>query len=96
MEKEEKDAKSQTNVSVSLIKYKEESELFPNIHDFSSISNITELLERKEEGIWIKDTDLLDFFDSLQVLYNPNIFNNKKIEATVATKTNCFTSDENK
>lgn len=44
MEKEDRDTKSQTNVSVSLIKYKEESELFPNIHDFSAINNLTELL----------------------------------------------------
>jgi hypothetical protein len=42
-----------------VIKYKEESELFPNLHDFSSIPNVAELLERKEKGRWIDDQDFL-------------------------------------
>lgn len=46
-------------MSVSVIKYKEESELFPNLHDFSSIPNVAELLERKEKGRWIDDQDFL-------------------------------------
>ena len=96
LEKEEKDNKSMHSVSVSVIKYKEESELFPNIHDFVSIPNVIELLERKETGVWVKDTDLLEFFDSLQVLYNPNIFGNKIIENIESKKVNSFTSDESK
>lgn len=59
MEREEKDTKSILSLSVSVIKYKEESELFPNLHDFSSIPNVAELLERKEKGRWINDQDFL-------------------------------------
>ena len=79
LEKEERDSKSMHSVSASVIKYKEESELFPNIHDFSAIPNLAELLERPEEGVWIQDLDLLEYFDCLQVLYNPTVFSNKVI-----------------
>ena len=84
------------SVSASVIKYKEESELFPNIHDFSAIQNLTELLERPEQGVWIQDLDLLEYFDCLQVLYNPTVYGNKVIESVTSKKVNSFTTDENK
>jgi hypothetical protein len=40
IEKEEKDTKSIQSLSVSVIKYKEDNELFPNLHDFSSIPGV--------------------------------------------------------
>lgn len=61
-EEREKETKSIQSLSVSVIKYKEENELFPNLHDFSSIPGVVELLERKDRGKWINDEDFLTFF----------------------------------
>lgn len=61
-EEREKETKSIQSLSVSVIKYKEENELFPNLHDFSSIPGVVELLERKDKGKWINDEDFLTFF----------------------------------
>jgi hypothetical protein len=78
LEKEEKDTKSLQSISVSMTKYKEEGELFPNIHDFSALPNVQELHPRPDRGVWLQDEDLLGFFTSLQVLYDPTAFTNRK------------------
>mgnify|MGYP000321350732 CR=1 FL=1 len=52
-------------------------------------------MERKDTGVWIRDLDLLDFFDSLQVLYNPNLFPQKTIENIESQQNNSITLNKN-
>jgi hypothetical protein len=66
------------------------------LHDFSSIPNILELLPRKDPGKWISDQDFLEYFEGIQILYNPNAFSHKKIELIESKKSTNFTYDENK
>ena len=96
IDKEEKDSKSIQSLSHTVIKYKEESELFPNIHDFSSLPNIQELLERQEGGVWAQSEDILRFFEAVQVMYNPNSFAHKAIELVQSTRGDVFTHDPSK
>ena len=51
------------------------------LDDFGAIENAVELFARPDEGIWVKDEDLLGIFDELQIFYNPNVFEHKTIES---------------
>jgi hypothetical protein len=80
--------------SFSFIKNaKEESEVNPNIDDFSMIENIVEPLQRSDNGIWIKDVDFLACFTNLQIIYNPAAFEHKTIEKIVASNSKALTFD---
>lgn len=39
-----------------------------------------DLLERPDPGKWVSEEDFLQFFEAVQVLYNPNAFSHKRIE----------------
>ena len=71
--------KEESSQSITLIKSKEESEQMKPLDDFSGIPNVKEVFKRNDEGVWIKDEDIFDTFETLQVYYNPNIFENKSI-----------------
>lgn len=53
-------------------------------------------MPRPEEGVWIKDQDLLAVFDEIQLLYNPDFFEHKSIETVVNKNIKEFAIDESK
>lgn len=46
--------------------------------------------------MWIKDEDLVESFENVQIYYNPNIFENKSIERVEFKGADVFTYEEEK
>lgn len=55
-----------------------------------------DLLPRKDPGRWINDQDFLQFFEAVQVLYNPNALAHRKTELIESKRSTNFTYDEGK
>lgn len=71
------------------------TDTIPSIYDFSSIGNVQDPMSRDDHGIWIKDKDLLASFTHFQILYNPNIYENKSLIKIVGDGKG-FSFDESK
>lgn len=78
------------------IKDGKEEETSNDLEDFSSLPNVFELLPRNDHGQWITDVELVDKFNYMQILYNPNVLKHKIIEEINSVRQNVFTHDEKK